>query len=114
MKKLATMFIVLLMIGAVPGWCLVGVVDNYVDNHTKDSRLAPVRDTGRIYGTVNHQIGTAMDKVPVIQSRNVIMEPISKFAGSTADFSRSLINGVWDIVTFKSFREKKIEKTEKT
>lgn len=107
MKKIAVMLSLLLMIGAVPGWCLIGTVDNYVDGHTKDSSFRPVQDTGHLYGTVNDGIGKGLDKVPVINKRSVVMDPLDKGIGETIGMTKKIINGTWDILTFKSMRDKK-------
>ena len=107
MKKAAFMLALLMLVGTTPGWCLVATVDNYVDTHTKDSSLRPVQDTGHLYGAVNHGIGTALDKVPVLQQRSVVMNPMDKLMGDTIHAGKSLINGTWDLLTFKSMRDKK-------
>ena len=107
MKKTAVMLALLLVIGTAPGWCLVEMVDHSVDNHTKTSTMRPVQDAGEIYGAVNHGIGESFDKVPVLKERSVVMNPINKLMGDTLDASKKLINGTWDLLTFKSMREKK-------
>ena len=106
MKKLAVILALLMVVGAVPGWCLVATVDNFVDSHTKDSGYRPVQDTGALYGKVNHEIGAGMDKVPVLQDRSKLMGPIDKLLHDSIDGVKSLINGTWDLLTFKSLREK--------
>ena len=110
MKKLAMLLALLMVVGAVPGWCLIATVDNFVDSHTKDSGFRPVQDTGALYGKVNHEIGTAMDKVPVLQDRSKVIGPIDKLLHATIDGAKSLINGTWDLLTFKSMRGKDIKK----
>ncbi len=107
MKKLAIILAVLMVIGAVPGWCLIETVDTFVDGHTKSSTLRPVQDTGELYGTVNHSIGTTMDKVPVIKERSVVISPVNKLLRDSFDATRTLVNGTWDLLTFKSMRDKK-------
>lgn len=107
MKKLAVILSLFMLVGAVPGWCLVATVDNYVDTHTKNSGYRPVQDTGEMYGAINHGIGTAMDKVPVIKERQVVVSPIEKLANDTIHGTRTLLNGMWDVLTLKSMREKK-------
>ena len=107
MKKLAIMLAVLMVLGAVPGWCLLPTVDGYVDGHTKNSRFRPVQDTGEIYGTVNHEIGKGMDQVPLIKDRSVVVNPVNKLLGDSMDATKSLVNGTWDLLTFKSLRDKK-------
>ena len=110
MKKLAVMLALLMVVAAVPGWCLVASVDNFVDSHTKDSGFRPVQDTGAIYGKVNHEIGAGMDKMPVLQDRSKVMSPIDKLLHESIDGAKSLINGAWDLLTFKSMREKESKK----
>ena len=110
MKKLAVILALLMVAGAVPGWCLEATVDHFVDSHTKDSGFRPVQDTGAIYGKVNHEIGAGMDKVPVLQDRSKVMGPIDKLLHDSIEGTRSLINGTWDLLTFKSMREKDAKK----
>ena len=107
MKKIALLLAVLMVVGAAPGWCLVGMVDTYVDDHTKNSSFRPVQDTGELYGTINHGIGDTMDKVPVLKERSVIMNPIETVAKETIKGTKLLLNGTWDLLTFKSMRDKK-------
>lgn len=107
MKKIAVLLALLMLVGSVPGWCLVATVDNFVDTHTKDSRYRPVQDTGEMYGAVNHGIGTAFDKVPVIKERHVVVDPIEKLGNDSIGATRSFLNTTWDLLTFKSMRTKK-------
>ena len=106
MKKLAFMLALFMVVGAIPGWCLEATVDSFVDTHTKSSTFRPVQDAGEIYGTVNHQIGSTMDQIPVIKERSVIMNPIDKLLKDSVEGVRSIINGTWDLLTFKSMRDK--------
>ena len=110
MKKLAVMLALLLVVGAVPGWCLIATVDNFVDGHTKDSGFRPVQDTGEIYAKVNHEIGAGLDKVPVLQDRSKVISPIDKLLHDSIEGGKSLINGTWDLLTFKSLRDKSVKK----
>lgn len=107
MKKIAVVLSVLLMIGAVPGYCLIGTVDGFVENRTKDSSFRPVQDTGELYGAINDGVGKGLDKVPVINKRSVVMDPLDKGIGETIGMTKKIINGTWDLLTFKSMREKK-------
>lgn len=107
MKKIALLLAVLMIIAAAPAWCLIGTVDTYVDDHTKNSGYRPVQDAGELYGAVNHGIGTGMDKVPVLKERSRIMGPLDTMAKETVKGAKFILNGTWDILTFKSMREKK-------
>ena len=107
MRKISLIIAAFMIMGTVPGWCLVPMADSFVDNHTKNSTLRPVQDTGKIYGAVNHQIDTSLDKIPVIKSRSVIIDPVEKLVKDSVDATKSLINGTWDLLTFKSMRTKK-------
>ncbi len=109
MKKIALLLAVLMALGGSPAMALVATVDNYVDATTKDNRFEPVRDTGRIYGTVNEGIGKGMDQVPVLKERHVVMNPLDKMLRDTMDGTKMIINGTWDLLTLKSLREKKTE-----
>ncbi len=110
MKKIAFLLALLMVVGMTPAWCLVATVDNYIDTHTKDSGFRPVQDTGELYGTVNHGIGTALDKVPVVQHRSVIISPLDKLMGDTINAGKLIINGTWDLLTLKSMRDKREKK----
>ncbi len=107
MKKLAVLLAVMMAVGSVPGFSLEPTVDNFVDTHTKSSSLRPVQDTGLVYSKVNHEIGKGMDKVPVLNEREKVVGPLDKFLHHTIDGTKALTNGLWDILTFKSLREKK-------
>lgn len=107
MKKMAVVLAVLMLVGASAGWCVTPAADGFVDTHTKNSSLRPVQDTGKVYGTINHHVGTSMNKVPVLKSRSVVVEPVEKLGKESVHASKSVINGVWDILTFRSMREKK-------
>ena len=107
MKKIALLLAVLMLMGAAPGWCLISTVDNYVIDHTKSNSFRPVQDTGKVYETVNKGIDTSLDKVPAVKLRPLLFEPIDHVVKTSVDSTRSIINGVWDLLTFKSMREKK-------
>lgn len=107
MKNLAVLLSLFMLVSAAPGWCLVATVDNYVDTHTKNSSYRPVQDTGEMYGAVNHGIGTAMDKTPVLKERGVLMNPLDKLLHESIQATKTLLNGTYDLLTFKSMRTKK-------
>lgn len=106
MKKLAVILVLLMIAGAAPGWCVLATVDNYVDTHTKDSSYRPVQDAGELYGAVNHGVGSAMDKVPVIKERHRVMEPMDKVTHESVSMTKKVLNGIWDAVTLKSLRDR--------
>lgn len=110
MKKLAFMLALGMVMGSIPGWCLEATVDNFVDTHTKSSSFRPVQDAGELYGTVHHGISDGLDKIPVIKERSVVMNPVDKLLRDSIDASKSLINGTWDLLTFKAMREKHVKK----
>jgi hypothetical protein len=103
MKKIATLLIVLMVAGAAPGWCLLPTVDGYVMDHTQSS-FRPVEDAGKVYETVNHGIDTALDKVPGVQIRPMIFEPVDHVLKTSLDATKVVVNGVWDVVTLKPIR----------
>ena len=110
MRKLAVLLALLMVVGAVPGWCVIATVDNFVDSHTKDSGFRPVQDTGALYGKVNHEIGAGLDKVPILQDRSKVISPLDKMLHDSIDGGKLLINGAWDLITFKSLRDKDVKK----
>ncbi len=107
MKKCAFLLAVLMVVGAAPGWCLISTVDNYVVDHTKTSSFRPIEDAGRLYESVNKGIDTSLDKIPVVKLRPMVFDPIDKVVRVSVDTTKTIINGVWDILTFKSMRAKK-------
>ena len=107
MKKIAILLAVLMVMGAAPGWCVLSTVDNYVVDHTKTSSFRPIEDAGLLYETVDKGIDTSLDKVPVVKLRPMLFDPIDKVVKVSIDGTRTIINGVWDILTFKSMRTKK-------
>lgn len=107
MKKLTILLAVLMLAGSVPAWCVIETADAFVDSHTKNSAFRPIQDGGEIYATVNKGIGSGMDKVPLLQDRSKVMSPLNKLLHDAIDGSKALINATWDLLTFKSMREKK-------
>ena len=105
MKKIAVLLAVLMMMGAVPGWCLISTADNFVDSHTKSS-LRPVEDAGKVYQAVSKGIDTSLDKVPGVKLRTIFFNPIDKVAKESMDATKSIVNGTWDLLTLKSMRKK--------
>lgn len=107
MKKIAILLAVLMVMGAAPGWCVLSTVDNYVVDHTKTSSFRPIEDAGLLYETVDKGIDTSLDKVPVVKLRPMLFDPIDKVLRVSIDGTKTIVNGVWDILTFKSMRTKK-------
>ncbi len=106
MRKIAMLLMVMLVAGAAPGWCLLPTVDGYVVSHTQ-SGIQPVADTGKIYQKVNTGIDTSLDKVPGVKVRPMLFDPIDKVLKTSVDATKTVVNGVWDLVTFKSLRTHK-------
>lgn len=106
MKKIAVLLTVLMVMGAVPGWCLIATVDNFVASHTKANNLRPVEDAGKLYQAVNNGIDTSLDKIPAVKLRPILFDPIDKVVKGSMDATRSVVNGLWDFLTLKSMRKK--------
>jgi hypothetical protein len=104
MKRIAILLAVFMVIGAAPGWCVISTVDNYVVEHTKSSSFRPIEDAGLLYENVDKSIDTSLDKIKL---RPILFDPIDKVVKVSIDGTRTIVNGVWDIVTFKSMRTKK-------
>lgn len=106
MKKIAMLLVVLLAAGAAPGWCLLPTVDGYVMDTTSKSGYKPVEDAGVVYKSVNDGIDTSLDKMTGSHARPMLLDPLDKVVKTTIDGTKTIVNGVWDLVTFKSFRTK--------
>ncbi|MBU3759429.1 MAG: hypothetical protein FGM27_05800 [Candidatus Omnitrophica bacterium] len=107
MKKIAMLLAVLMVAGAAPGWCLIATVDGYVTDTTSKSGYKPIEDVGVIYTSVNDGISTSLDKMTGSHARPMLLDPIDKVLRTTLDGTKTIVNGVWDLVTFKSMRTPK-------
>ncbi len=105
MKKIATLLVVLMVVGAVPGWCLLATVDNAVMDHTKDSSYRPVADVGKVYGEMNKGLDKSLDKVPAVKLRPILFDPMDKALSETIKAGKLVINSSWDFLTFKKYRK---------
>ena len=105
MKKLAAMLVMLLVIGSVPGFCLIATIDNAVADHTKDSAYRPVADAGALYGKINEGLDKSFDKVPAVKMRPILFDPMDKILHETMDAGKKVLNGTYDLLTLKKFRK---------
>ena len=102
MRKIA-MFIVLFMaIGQVYGYCYPATVDSMLDTKSK-SELHPVQDAAKMAGIVNSGVNKTMEKQPM----STVMKPIETVRKGTLKGAYKVTNTLWDVLTFRSFREKK-------
>lgn len=106
MRKISMLLVALMVMGAAPGWCLLPTVDGYVMDTTSKSSYRPVEDVGVVYKSVNDGIDTTLDKVSGDKARPILIDPIDKVLKTTIDGTKFVVNGVWDILTFKSMRTK--------
>lgn len=95
----------LMVVGTVPGWCLIATVDNAVANHTKDSAYRPVADAGALYGELNKGLEKSFDKVPAVKMRPILFDPMDKVLHETLGAGKKIINGTWDLLTLKKYRK---------
>ena len=105
MRKLATLLALLMVVGSIPGWCLIATVDNAVMDHTKDSSYRPVQDAGKAYDVLNKGMEKSFDKVPAVKMRPILFEPADAAAKETLKAGKLVINSSWDLLTLKKFRK---------
>ena len=102
MRKLALFLALFMVIGQAYGFCYTATVDNVLETKSK-SDLHPVQDVAKVAGVVNSGVNKAMEKQPM----STVMKPIETVRKGTLKATYKITNKLWDILTFRSFREKK-------
>lgn len=98
MKKIALFLAILMVVGSMPAWCLSETLTKVIDDKTK-SDIRPVQDTAKILGTVDRGVDKAMDKTPILNKREMVLDPARKVSREAVRGIKSIVNGVWDILT---------------
>ncbi len=106
MRKTALLLALLMVLGTAPGWCFsaTAIVDHTVDE-TRKSDIRPVEDTGKILGLTREGSGKAYHAVT--DPMKPVLDPVRKGRDEILKGTKKVINTVWDMVTFRSLREKK-------
>jgi hypothetical protein len=104
MKKIALFLAMLMVVGSVSGFCLSQAVDKIADNRMK-SDLSPVADAGQLIKSVNSEIGKGLDMMPIVKERHHILDPVRKVRIEALEGAKTIVNGMWDVVTMKSMRK---------
>ena len=104
MKKVALLLALLMIVGQVYGWCYTATVDKVLDEKSK-SDLHPVQDVAKIAGVVNSGVNKTFETQPM----STIMTPVETVRKETLKGAHTITNTLWDVLTLRSFREKKAE-----
>ena len=104
MKKIALLVALLMIASAAPGWCLSATVDRALDNQSK-SDLRPVQDTARIAGMVNKGVDKSYNMAT--KPMKPILDPIRQVRDTSIHASKTIVNRIWDALTFFVPRHKK-------
>ncbi len=87
---------------AVPAWSMPAVLDHTIDN-TMKSDLGPVSDTGRILDVTNRGITKGYNTVT--EPMAPVLDPVRKVRDESIKGTKTVINTIWDVITFKHFRD---------
>ncbi len=104
MKKVTLLLVALLMVTSVgSAWCLSAMVDRTLENKSK-STLHPIQDTAKLAGVLNRGIDKSYNVVT--KPMNPILNPIREVRDTSVKASKTIINRVWDMLTFFVPRKK--------
>ena len=102
MKKITMLALVLVVAMAVPAYSMPATLDHVIDN-TMKSDIGPVADTGRLLDVTSRGITTGYNTVT--EPMAPVLDPVRKVAHATIDGSKKVINTIYDMITFKKFRD---------
>ena len=102
MRKIALLLVLFMVVAPVLGLCYPAAVDNVLDSKSK-SDLHPVQDTARMASAINGGVNKVMDTEPM----PTIMKPVHTVKDETLKGAYKVTNTLWDLITLRSFREKK-------
>jgi len=101
MKKITMLALVLVLAMAVPAYSMPATLDHAIDN-TMQSDLGPVADAGRLLDVTNRGITTGYNTVT--EPMAPVLDPVRKVGHAAIDGSKKVINTIYDMITFKHFR----------
>ena len=104
MKKITLLVALFMVASAGSAWCLSATVDRALDHQSK-SDLRPVQDTAKLGGMLNK--GVDKSYTMVTKPMKPILDPIRQVRDTTIHASKTLVNRVWDALTFFVPRHKK-------
>ena len=102
MRKTALFLALFMVIGQAYGLSYTATVDNALETKSK-SDLHPVQDAAKMASVVNSGVNKIIEKQPM----STVMKPIETVRKETLKGTKTITNHLWDILTFRSFREKK-------
>ena len=102
MKKITMLALVLVTAMAVPAYSMPATLDHAIDN-TMKSDLGPVADAGRLLDMTNRGMTTGYNKVT--EPMAPVLDPVRKVGHEAFDGSKKVINTIYDLITFKHFRD---------
>ena len=102
MKKIALLAAVLVVAMAMPAWSMPATLDHAIDRTTK-SDLGPVADTGRILDVANKGITKGYDTIT--GPMKPVLDPIRKVRDESIRGTKTVVNMLWDVLTFRHFRK---------
>ncbi len=103
MRKIAMFMVLLMVMSAGTGWCLVERVDRAIEG-VSNSDIRPVADTGRVLDLTNRGIDKGYHAVT--DPMAPVLDPVRKVRDESIKSTKSIINVIWDAITFRSLREK--------
>ncbi|OGW78276.1 MAG: hypothetical protein A2Z83_08320 [Omnitrophica bacterium GWA2_52_8] len=104
MKKIACLMAVLMMVGAVPGFCgMSATVDGFIEDRM-NSDLRPIEDTGRILDVTNRGIDRGYRVVT--DPMHPVLDPVRRVRDESVKGVKTVTNTTWDILTLRRFRDK--------
>ncbi len=97
MKKV-TLFVALLMVISMgPAWCLSATVDRVLDNQSK-SDIRPIQDTARLASMVNKGVDKSYNMAT--EPIKPVLDPIRKVRDTSVHASKTIVNRIWDGLTY--------------
>ena len=97
MKKVIALVLMLVMVAASPGFCLMDTVDRLVVKDRAASDLRPERDAGRLIGYTKDNLFKGFDMI--MKPMAPVTGPMRKFTGEVLKFPVKIVNTTWDLVT---------------
>lgn len=97
MKKVIALALILGMISASPGYCLLDTVDRVVVKDRVASDLGPEKDAGRLIGYTKDTTFKGFDML--MKPIKPVSDPMRKFTGDVLKLPVKAVNMTWDFIT---------------
>ncbi len=97
MKKLIALVLMLVVVAASPGFCVMETVDRLVVKDRVASDFRPERDAGRLVGYTKDNLFKGFDML--MKPMAPVTGPIRHFTGEALKFPVKIVNTTWDFMT---------------